>query len=487
MLQILMLQHIYLTVLRNNNPMKIITVTGDQRPVAIVDYQVDVYANGALGLANANLNFVNSATINASVIANGTTQANVSFSVNTSAVGGGAVGNYEVDVFANGTSVLANAKLNFVDSTNITVQAVANGTANANISFVANTALISNAAYFAANAANVTGQTAFTLANTANNNAANANVTAQTAITLAIAANTEAQTAFNLANSDVIWANGTSRVNTGNINFVNTATVNVTVTANGTTQGNVAFTVNTSAVGGTSANASTTVRGITLLIDSTGSTDNANAATANAVNQTFLVANSANTTAQAAIALAANAYVLANSDSVYQNGVLGLATANLNFNNSATVNVTVTANGTTQANLAFSVNTSAVGGGGGNYQADVLLGGSSILTNAKINLINTATVTVSAVANGTTQANISFNVPIGSNQQVLFSNGTAINGQANLLYNVASNTVHAEANIKLANATALIFGGQQSNSSVNSHFAMAYNATANSVDITFLG
>lgn len=117
--------------------------------------------------------------------------------------------------------------------------------------------------------ANVEAQAAFTLANTANNNAANANVTAQSAISmataaavLAIAANTEAQSAYTQANSSAnlvaVFANGTLVLTKSNLNFNNTATVNVAATANGTTQSNLAFSVNTAAVltGVTSGNTS---------------------------------------------------------------------------------------------------------------------------------------------------------------------------------------------------------------------------------------
>lgn len=51
----------------------------------------------------------------------------------------------------------------------------------------------------------------------------------------------------------------------------------------------------------------------------------------------------------------------ANTVATFANGSLILAGANVNFNNTATVNVAVTANGTTQANIAFSVNTSNSG------------------------------------------------------------------------------------------------------------------------------
>lgn len=351
-------------------------------------------------------------------------------------------GSYQADVSANGSAVLANAKLNFVDSSSILVVAAANGTTQANVSLVANVPNIVGPAYAQANAAYAQANSAYAQANAAN-------VNAQTAISLAIAANTEAQSAFTLANSDVVYANGASRVNVANLNFINTATVNVSVTANGTTQANIAFSVNTSAVGGGGgngnvANATTTVRGITLLIDTTNSTDNANAATANAVGTVFTTANSANATAQAAIVLAANAFTLANSDAVYANGGSVVFTPNLNFVNTATVTVSVTANGN-QANISF---TSSGGGGGGSG-------------NGNVNI---------------------------ANLQIAFGTATnTVGGSANATYNTTSNLMSVEANLRLSNASSLIFGGQQSNTVANSHFAMSYNATANSIDITFLG
>src|SRR6185437_415000 len=85
------------------------------------------------------------------------------------------------------------------------------------------------------------------------------------------------------ANTVATFANGTLVLADANLNFNNTSTVNVSVTANGTNQTNIAFSANSSAIASSIANASTTVRGITLLIDSISSTDIGNAATANAV------------------------------------------------------------------------------------------------------------------------------------------------------------------------------------------------------------
>ena len=50
----------------------------------------------------------------------------------------------------------------------------------------------------------------------------------------------------------------------------------------------------------------------------------------------------------------------ANTVAVYANGTLVLSNSTINFNNTATVNVSATANGTTQSNLEFSVNVSSL-------------------------------------------------------------------------------------------------------------------------------
>src|ERR1039457_1727706 len=70
---------------------------------------------GALVNHSANLNFNPTGTINVAVTANGT-QSNVAFSVNASAVGGGS---NVVSTFANGTIIVAHAKINFNNTASI--------------------------------------------------------------------------------------------------------------------------------------------------------------------------------------------------------------------------------------------------------------------------------------------------------------------------------------------------------------------------------
>lgn len=104
------------------------------------------------------------------------------------------------------------------------------------------------------------------------------------------------------ASSVATYANGSLIQATANVNFVNTTTIIVTATPNGNLQSNIALSVNTSVLSNPQINAAS------------------------------------------------------NTVATYANGNLILAAANLNFNNSATVNVSITANGTNQTNIAFSTN-----------------------------------------------------------------------------------------------------------------------------------
>ena len=71
---------------------------------------------------------------------------------------------------------------------------------------------------------------------------------------------------------------------------------------------------------------------------------------------------------------------------------------------------------------------------------------------------------------------------LGSNGQIQFNNNSALYGAANLTFNVAANVFSVDANVRVANANMLLFGGAQGNSNSNSRFAVTYNATAVSLD-----
>jgi len=280
------------------------------------------YANGTVVLSTANVNFNNTATVNVVAAANGTNQSNISFVANISQILEGVVsgntsninvtynangdvvidtrlppgsggGAYEVDVYANGTSVLTNANLNFINTSFITVYASANGSTQANVAFNVDIATTSQQGVTQL----IDSITSTDIGNAATANAvAWVNSIAQTALSLGAAAYTYAGQAANLV---AVYANGTIVLANANINFNNTATINVSATANGSGQANIAFSVNTAAVNGGSGS---------YEVD------------------------------------------------VYANGSSVLANANLNFNNTSLINVFITANGTTQANVAMNSN-----------------------------------------------------------------------------------------------------------------------------------
>ncbi|MGH7744748.1 MAG: hypothetical protein ACREQ5_08035, partial [Candidatus Dormibacteria bacterium] len=104
-------------------------------------------------------------------------------------------------------------------------------------------------------------------------------------------------------------------------------------------------------------------------------------------------ANSAYGQANSAYGQANLAYTAANSSAnmvaTYANGTIVLTKANLNFNNTATINVTALANGTGQANISFSANASAIGAAGANtdvqFNDNGVFGGSPSLIWNKAN------------------------------------------------------------------------------------------------------
>ena len=135
----------------------------------------------------------------------------------------------------------------------------------------------------------------------------------------------------------------------------------------------------------------------------------------------------------------------ANTVATFANGQLVLANANLNFNNTSTINVVSSANGTTQANIAFQVNISAVSGGTNSYEADILANGHLIIANANLNYNNTATINVDVTANGSSQANLAFNANVAAIAGPAFIQANTAYAQANAAYGQA-NAAYAEAN-----------------------------------------
>jgi hypothetical protein len=247
-------------------------------------------------------------------------------------------------------------------------------------------------------------------------------------------------------NTSRVTANSASAQSAVSLNFVNTATVTVSVTSGGTGVANVAFTSTSGGTGtvtqvnsglgltggpitssGTlSANiASTTVQGITKLIDAVNSTDSANAATGAAVktaydqatlgygqaNAAFAQANTANSVAIAAYGQANVAFTAANNAAntvrVTANSGSTQSAVSLNFNNTASIQVSVGAGSAGNANVAFN----AVSGStttAGILQLNDTVGSTSTTTAATPNIVQLArTVAIDAFSAANSAANTS--------------------------------------------------------------------------------
>ena len=444
--------------------------------------------NVRLGIMNANSILVlgtSVATITDVGFAYG--QANAAYSQANSA--------NSIAISAYGQANLAYAQANTANTTAV----LAYGQANAAFT-QANTAnSIAISAYGQANLAYTQANTANSIAISAYGQANLAYTQANTANSIAISAYGQANLAFtaanNAANTVRVTANSGSAQSAVSLNFINTASVLVSLGAGSTGNANVSF----SAVAGT-----TTVPGIVQLTDSVTSTSTTTAATPNSVktafdqgNAAYTQANTANTTAVAAYGQANAAFAAANNAAngarVSANSGTAFSNVSLNFVNTATVQVSVTNPVSGIANIAF---TSLVTGGGGgtlNTFPVSVNTGSTVVANG-INFINSATVTVTVTGGTTGNANISFTsvggtaTPGGSNTQVQFNNNGTLGASANFTYNTAPNLVSLDANLKLAGSSNLYFGGEQANNSVaNSKFRVSYNASATSLDFTFLG
>lgn len=239
------------------------------------------------------------------------------------------------------------------------------------------------------------------------------------------------------ANTTRVSANSGSSLSARQLNFINTSTVTVAVSSAPDGNANISF---ISTGGGSSAE----------------------------------TANAANTVA------------------IYANNALVYANANVNFNNTSTVNVSVTQNvANKRANIDFSVNLTAIGIPSitagfatvntnidtANTQANqarntanvasstatlayaaansaantvrVSANSGSTLTSRQLNFVNTSSVSVSVSANPDgTNANISFTAaaatpvtPGGSTKQVQFNNGGAFGGASDLNYDSATQRV----------------------------------------------
>lgn len=182
------------------------------------------------------------------------------------------------------------------------------------------------------------------------------------------------------ANTVRVSQNGASTLSSRQLNFVNTATITVAVTANPDgSNANVAFT----AVGGAAF-------------------DQANAA--------YAKANSA-----------------ANNVAIFANGTVVLSNANVNFNNTATINVSATANGTGQVNIAFTANASALSTASGTTNYLSKFTGTNSLGNSQIvddgSIVSVYTSSTERLRFATSGAFGLSGANYGSAGQALLSNG----------------------------------------------------------------
>lgn len=171
-----------------------------------------------------------------------------------------------------------------------------------------------------------------------------------------------AQTALAYANGMGTYANGTVIVtgNNANVNFNNTATINVSAAANGSTQANVSFSVNTTAIGSFAAYGQANAsygQANAAYVQANAAYAHANIANATA-NLAYAEANSALTDALNAYAEANSAYALANAIIPGTEGAYATANAAYAEANIAWI-AAVDAYG--QANIATGVAESAYG------------------------------------------------------------------------------------------------------------------------------
>jgi hypothetical protein len=248
-------------------------------------------------------------------------------------------------IYIGGASISSNADEVRISKLNVANLLTASGI---NVSAQAADAYTqANNAYAAANAAGGAG-----VAN-AYNQANSARDQANTAYTQANNARNQANNAYESANT----GKDTVRVSQNNqgilsekqLNFVNTSTVTVSITDSGNGNANIAFT----ATGG----------GAAAYDQANSARDQANTARTTG-NNAYGQANTARDTANAAYAAAnsASGAEAANLVAVYANNSLVYANSNVNFNNTATINISVTANTTNKrSNIAFNANTTNLG------------------------------------------------------------------------------------------------------------------------------
>ena len=220
-------------------------------------------ANGAYAQANGAYAQANGAYAQANgafAQANGAyAQANGAYSQANGAYDQANTAANTVRVYANSAGGLSNKFLNFINTASIQVSVIDNADGNANIAFITTGAAVADA-YAQANAGYNQANAAYGQANAAYGQANAAYGQANAAYGQANLAYGQANAAYNTANAkvDTLIQLGAIQIGSGQTNNVWSYSINVNT-------------------------ASTTVVGVTKLVDSITSTDTANAATANSV------------------------------------------------------------------------------------------------------------------------------------------------------------------------------------------------------------
>ena len=75
----------------------------------------------------------------------------------------------------------------------------------------------------------------------------------------------------------------------------------------------------------------------------------------------------------------------------------------------------------------------------------------------------------------------------GNTLEIIYNSGGVLGADPDLTFNVQTNLLSVNGNVRISNSSNLLFGGGQSNTAANSHFAVTYNVTATSLDFIFLG
>ena len=75
----------------------------------------------------------------------------------------------------------------------------------------------------------------------------------------------------------------------------------------------------------------------------------------------------------------------------------------------------------------------------------------------------------------------------GNNTEILFNYQGIVGSNGNYTINLTSQLASFNGNVRIANASNLLFGGLVGNTAANSHFAVTYNVSAQSLDFIWLG